>query len=236
MPTTLTLLGGNTLLAPNAARLHAYKNCLAVICAVHSLLDREVSDGARERLGRARRAVLRLNEMLEEELAPGPASVSPEMVEAQEFCIAREIVQAVVDRVEDRADAGGVALVVQCGPGGLHGVRQELVEALGNVVLNAIEVTPSGGAVFVATNEIPGKAQMWTVQDTGPGAPRDVMARLGTPFCSNKRGGRGVGLAVTRAVVERHGGLLHFESHIEGGMLVSICFPHVDDTLVDRVL
>jgi signal transduction histidine kinase len=232
MPTTFTLLGRNTVLPPHAARLHAYKNCLAVIFAVHSILEREVSEGARERLERARRAVGRLNAMLEEELEPLQGSEPSAVVAAQEFCIAKEIVQAVVDRVKDRADAGGVALIVEHGSGGLYGVRHELVEALGNVVLNAIEMTPAAGAVFVATNEISDKAQIWTVQDTGPGAPREVMTRLGTPFCSNKRGGWGLGLAVTRAIVERHGGLLHFESHVEGGMRVSICLPCLDDTLV----
>jgi signal transduction histidine kinase len=228
MPTTFTVLARNTLLSPHAARLHAYKNCLAVICAVHSLLDREVSGGARERLARATRATFRLNAMLEEELAPSAGSVA-KVVAEQEFCSAEEIVQAVIDRVEDRADAGGVALFVECGPGGLYGIRQELVEALGNVVLNAIEMTPPGSVVSLATNQTADGAQIWTVQDAGPGVSRDVMARLGTPYCSDKRGGWGLGLTVTHAVVERHGGLLHFESRAEGGMLVSIWLPCVDE-------
>jgi two-component system sensor histidine kinase HydH len=233
MPTTFTLLARNTIVSPNAARLHAYKNCLAVVCAVHSLLDREVTGAARERLARATKAVFRMNAMLEDELTPGTSSASPHRVAGQEFCVAKEVVEAVIDRVEDRADAGGVALFVECGPGGLFGIRQELVEALGNIVLNAIEMTPSGGVVSLVTHEAADGAQIWTVRDAGPGVPRDVMGRLGTPFCSSKRGGWGLGLAVTHAVVERHGGLLHFESPAEGGMLVSIWLPCIGNSVVD---
>src|SRR5262245_8697064 len=85
------------------------------------------------------------------------------------FVPTQQIVDAVVARVEDRAEAGGVELFVQRGPGGVHGDAGALAEALGNVVLNAIEEAPAGGAVFVATYSTADGSQLWTVQDTGSG-------------------------------------------------------------------
>ena len=141
------------------------------------------------------------------------------------FCAAEDVIEAVVARVQDRAEAGGVELFARCGTGGVEGIRDDLVEALGNVVLNAIEMTPAGAAVFVASYETADRTQFWTVQDMGPGIPEDVMADLGRSHHSRKQGGWGLGLAATRSIVERHGGLIRVESWPGSGTLVTICFP-----------
>jgi signal transduction histidine kinase len=219
MDTSLTLLRMPTDLSPQAARAHAIKNCLAVVCAVQKLLEHHLTGEARSRLARAQDAVLRMRALLDEEIA------APSHVPEKAFCPAEDIVRAVVVRAEDRAEAGEVRLVIHSGTGGVHGVHDELVEALFNVVLNAIEVTPAGGIVSISTCRAPDGAQFWTVQDAGPGIAVHVVPRLGRPFVSGKEGGTGLGLAVAQSIVERHEGLIRFESSARSGTLVALWFP-----------
>jgi two-component system sensor histidine kinase HydH len=131
----------------------------------------------------------------------------------------------VVARVEDRAQAGRVELLVQAGPGGVAGDGSELTEAFSNVVLNAIEATPPGGAVLVSTHELLDGTQVWEVRDTGPGIPEDVRQRLGTPFVTSRKGGSGVGFAVARQIVEQHGGRVYVRTIEGSGTVVSMCLP-----------
>jgi signal transduction histidine kinase len=204
-----------------AARAHALKNCLSTILAINRLLEREANEKSRERLRRSEDAVKRMLALIADDLeADGAASRSEDA-----FVSAEQIVRAVVARVGDRAEAGGVELFVQNGPGGLVGDAAALAEALGNIVLNAVEATQAGGAVLVATYECPDRSQLWTVQDTGRGIPAEMLPRIGIPFASCREGGTGLGLAVAHAVVEKHGGVMRIESPTGAGTLVSIRLP-----------
>ena len=153
--------------SPRAARAHALKNCLAVVRAVNRLLESEVSERSRERLARSQDAVDRMLAIIQEELTSEsrPAARDPGYVSTE------GTLRDVVARVEDRAQAGRVELFVQAGPGGVAGDGSELTEAFSNVVLNAIEATPPGGAVLVSTHELVDGSQVWAVRDTGPGIP-----------------------------------------------------------------
>jgi signal transduction histidine kinase len=101
----------------------------------------------------------------------------------------------------------------------------ELAEALTNIVLNAIEATPPGGAVHVTTLELSDGSQVWAVRDPGPGIPEHVRDRLGLPFVTGRRGGTGLGLAVARQTFEQHGGQLYIRSISGSGTLVSTRLP-----------
>jgi two-component system, NtrC family, sensor histidine kinase HydH len=210
-----------TSLSPRAARAHALKNCLAVVSAINRLLETELSERSRERMKRSQDAVKRMLALIQDDLASDRASVTYKRT----FVLAEEILRAVVARVEDRAQAGGVELIVRAGPGGVVGNGAELAEALTNVVLNAIEATPPSGAVLVTTLELSDGSQVWAVQDTGPGIPEHLKDRVGLPFVTGRRGGSGLGLAVARQTFEQHGGQLHIRSIAGSGTLVSTRLP-----------
>lgn len=209
-------------LSPRAARAHALKNCLTVVDAVNQLVERELSDQARERLQRSRGAVLRMLALITEDLVAEGSTPRPK----RELVLAKDVAKVVVERVEDRAEAAGVALCVQCGPGGVIGDAGALSEALGNLVVNAIEATPAGGVVFLETHECEDGSQVWTVQDTGPGIAPGMIEHLGRPFVSGRKGGSGIGIAFAREVIERHSGLVRFESLPDAGTRVSVWLPH----------
>jgi two-component system phosphate regulon sensor histidine kinase PhoR len=210
--------------SPRAARAHALKNCIAVVHAVNRLLESEVGERSRERLARSEEAVGRMLAIIREELGADPR---PAAARAPGYVSAEEVLHDVIARVEDRAQTGRVELFVQAGTGGVMGDGPDLTEAFANLVLNAIEATPSGGTVLVATHELADGSQVWAVRDTGPGIPEHVRQRLGTPFVSSRKGGSGVGFALARHIVDQHGGQLHVRTIEGSGTIVSMRLPAV---------
>ncbi len=95
----------------------------------------------------------------------------------------------------------------------LDGGRLE--QALINLLLNAIEATPSGGLVTVWTKAMAideGHSLELGVRDTGPGIDSDHIVHLFTPFYTTKAHGTGLGLCNVKRIVEAHAGLLDVKS------------------------
>jgi signal transduction histidine kinase len=93
----------------------------------------------------------------------------------------------------------------------LRGDRDQLRQVLLNLVTNAYDAMPDGGLLaLTATADATGVAL--SVGDTGPGIDDDVRARIFEPFFTTKAKGIGLGLAVTRRIVEAHGGSIDVRS------------------------
>ncbi len=78
-------------------------------------------------------------------------------------------------------------------------------DALSNLVLNALHVTPKGGAVRVEARRT-GERVVLSVVDEGPGVPAELRERIWEPFFTTKQRGTGLGLAIVRKRVEEVGG------------------------------
>lgn len=80
--------------------------------------------------------------------------------------------------------------------------------AIGNLLDNALRLTPSGGAVDVEVGPVPGHADRIavSVSDTGPGVPEEAWDTLFEPGTVARSGGLGLGLSLARQIVELHGG------------------------------
>jgi signal transduction histidine kinase len=103
---------------------------------------------------------------------------------------------------------------------------QRLKEAVLNLVANAIEATPPGGAVAVEVGGEDGQARI-VIRDTGRGMPPDVLARVGTPFFTTRDAGTGLGVVLARSVFHQHGGGLRYESSPGRGTTVTATLPAV---------
>ena len=68
-------------------------------------------------------------------------------------------------------------------------------------------------------------ALLVTISDTGPGVAPELLAELATPFFTTRKGGTGLGLAVSRHWVARHGGTLRIDSTPEEGTSVQVALP-----------
>jgi signal transduction histidine kinase len=99
-------------------------------------------------------------------------------------------------------------------PAGLppvYAVRDQLVQAFLNLILNAIDATEAGGRIELAAERHGGDVVV-AVRDNGAGMPPDQAKRVFEPYFTTKKHGTGLGLFVTRKLVADHGGSVEFES------------------------
>jgi CheY-like chemotaxis protein len=98
------------------------------------------------------------------------------------------------------------------------GERDRIMQVLGNLLSNAIKYSPAGGRVSVST-ELAGRRVRVSVTDAGLGIPTAQQAQIFSKFFrvdsseTSEIGGTGLGLALTKEIVERHGGRIGFDSH-----------------------
>lgn len=142
-----------------------------------------------------------------------------------------EIVDECVETWSPVAAARGVALT--CAPDELpklQGDRTRLVQVLDNLVSNALKFTPRGGRVEVRLAAADGVAAV-EVEDTGLGIPAAEQQQLFERFFRSSSAtkhaipGSGLGLTITKAIVEHHGGRIELESTENIGTVVRVELP-----------
>jgi signal transduction histidine kinase len=102
----------------------------------------------------------------------------------------------------------------------------QMEQVLLNLYMNAIQAMPDGGILTVSCHSLPSGAEMEiTVSDTGTGIPPEQLERIFQPFFTTRAHGIGLGLAITRRLVEDHGGHLHVEGHFGYGATFAVRLP-----------
>ena len=142
------------------------------------------------------------------------------------------LVGSSVDGFEAEASARGVTLERRV-PVGLPDVEvapEEVERVMQNLLANALRHTPAQGSVTVAAERMNGSVEV-SVEDTGegipPGAARAMFDRFWRGDRARDRGreGAGLGLAIAKGLVERHGGTIWAEERAGGGTRVAFTLP-----------
>lgn len=142
-------------------------------------------------------------------------------------------VNAVLDELHgafdlEAADQGITLAIHSEVQGELWGDRRRLLQALGNLVGNALKATPTGGHISVECTA-DAAALCITVRDTGAGFDEETAARLFDPYWrgpSQTSAGAGLGLAITHRIAEAHQGTLSAASTPGEGATFTLCLPH----------
>lgn len=214
---------------------HELRTPLAAIKGfVDNLLDGvtgPLADKQRHYLMRVKDNVERLARMVSDlldltRIEAGKIDIVPEPLDA---------VEAVVEATESLrplARTRGVRLAVDpepCPP--LHADRDKLHRVLTNLISNALKFTPAGGDVTVtATADSPGMVRL-AVRDTGPGIPAAERERVFDKFYqvgrvgADRPPGSGLGLTISRHLVELHGGRIWVEDGSGGGSTFVVLLP-----------
>jgi C4-dicarboxylate-specific signal transduction histidine kinase len=97
--------------------------------------------------------------------------------------------------------------------------RVQIQQVLVNLMRNALEAMADSERkeLTISARLVAADAIQFTVQDTGPGLPEEVAAKLFQPFVTTKSSGMGVGLSICRTIVEDHGGRIWAEPGASGG-------------------
>lgn len=102
--------------------------------------------------------------------------------------------------------------------------RDQAVQAMLNILLNALEAMPEGGRMTVSTNMDKDQA-VFAVEDSGPGIPPGERSKLMDPFYTTKKKGTGLGLAQVAGIMEAHGGRVEIGGEPGLGTRAALHFP-----------
>ncbi|MWV46044.1 sensor histidine kinase [Paenibacillus sp. HJL G12] len=143
---------------------------------------------------------------------------------SEEVCL-QDLLTETVERMNPLLVKKGIQLHTvydDVQPVTLHADPDKLLQALLNVVSNAVRYAKHHIYVHV---DIQNEHVVIRVSDDGPGIPEDLLPYLFHRFVKGKDGESGLGLAISRAIVERCGGLIHAGNGRDGGAVISLNFP-----------
>jgi signal transduction histidine kinase len=147
----------------------------------------------------------------------------------------REALERGVVMVRERATRNGVGLSLELAPGVdiIEGDERRIRQVVFNLLSNAVKFTPPGGSIVIESARANGEVQV-SVTDTGPGISPDDQERIFEEFQqtdagAQQREGTGLGLALSRRLVELHGGRIWVESELGNGSRFVFTLPAEED-------
>src|SRR5204862_2093595 len=102
--------------------------------------------------------------------------------------------------------------------------ENQVMQILHNLIRNAAESMQQGGTLKLKTGRIDDHVSL-SISDTGTGIPAEILDRLFDPFFTTKPDGTGLGLAVSKKIIEDHGGKIEVQSTVGKGTTFVISFP-----------
>jgi len=202
-----------------AGTAHEIRNPLTAIRGFMQLLGKSLSDRQMNKEGEFVKVMMseidRINELVDEFLLLSKPRTF-KLVSTRAASVLKEIMPVI------RSEAHLHGVVVQYEPCptacAMQVDKEQLKQVFLNLAKNAIEAMTDGGTLMIRELIDPDKPDQVSivVQDTGPGIPQDVMARIFEPFYTTKQQGTGLGLSICQRIVHDLGGRLEAVSGPEG--------------------
>lgn len=151
----------------------------------------------------------------------------PPKLERQPVQIA-ELIEGVVGLVRGRCDQQGVTIHVRIAENlkdrELLADFEQLRQVVVNLVLNSLDALPRGGDIDIMVTQTETDLSL-QITDTGPGVSESMLSRLFQPFSSDKETGLGLGLVISKRIIDDHGGSIHAKNLPEGGASFTVKIP-----------
>ena len=144
----------------------------------------------------------------------------------QEVVNLREVIEQLLALVHSDCERQHIG-VRTCFAGDAYrvvGVRAQLYQAILNVIMNSIQVMPTGGELLVSVEYMESRL-VCRISDTGPGVPPEELNRIFEPLYTTKPEGHGLGLSFTYHFIRTHNGEVRAERAPNGGLMVSLVLP-----------
>ena len=142
-----------------------------------------------------------------------------------------EAVKAAVQSVErmcrERAETQGIKTSLKFylrSSSLIEGDLKIITDAISHIIINAMEAMPEGGDIHITTEDNNGDSHVY-VQDNGKGIPDTFRDRIFDPFFTTRKGSMGLGLSMSRSIIEKHGGDIELTSSDGEGAIFHIRLP-----------
>ncbi len=136
-------------------------------------------------------------------------------------------------RMKFESQGGTVTTNLNVGVAKVRGNPDQLKQCVINGIKNGFEAMPNGGTMRVETTLSADNWVIIRIMDSGEGIPNDVREHLFNPFFTTKSGGSGLGLAMTKKIIEGMGGKVKLRSKINKGTILSFYLPPISATSSD---
>lgn len=206
---------------------HELRNSLATLSGYLTLIERRPDEeSVADYLAEIRHEASHLERVLDDFLS----FARPGSTRMGELSLDRLVRRAAAD-----PSLGEGAVRVQGDPAGevwLRGDPQLLERAVRNLLHNAVQAEREAGEAgpVEASVTLSDDGVTLAIEDRGPGLPPEIRERLFHPFATGRRGGVGLGLALTHRIVVLHGGRIRLDDRPGGGTRAELFFPR--DTIV----
>jgi heavy metal sensor kinase len=174
------------------------------------------------------RAAQRMRKLIESLLALARFDAGQEVLRRARFDFSKTIVDS-IELVQTLADERGVKIISELAPLEINGDSERLAQVVTNLLTNAIQYNKPAGEVRVKLESNHGLAVL-TIADTGQGIAAENLPRLFGRFFradQSRTGGSnaGLGLAISKAIVEAHGGAIEVASQDKVGTTFTVRLP-----------
>jgi signal transduction histidine kinase len=122
-----------------------------------------------------------------------------------------EVVASAIDDIRRRVDDSTIKFQYTLGKIQVEADRMRISQVVSNLLSNAVKFTKQG-TIYISTDNKDGQVVV-SVKDTGPGIDSEIMPRLFTKFTSKSQTGTGLGLFISKSIIEAHGGRIWAENN-----------------------
>ena len=138
----------------------------------------------------------------------------------------RRLVEETIMLVRPQADEQRVEVTLEgdVSPVEVLGDRERLKSCFSNLAINALQAMPEGGLLHARVAKLDGSVEV-TLTDTGVGISEEALSKIFEPYFSTKQAGFGLGLAVTKAIVDEHQGSIEVRSEPHRGATFKVTLP-----------
>src|SRR5215471_12556903 len=141
------------------------------------------------------------------------------------------LVQETVALVRPQAEEQHVDIDFERGEGRtlVRGDSERLKSCMFNIAINALQSMPAGGHLAARVQRSDGSVAV-SISDTGVGISEESLGKIFEPYFSTKQAGFGLGLAVTKKIIEEHRGSVNVSSRVDHGTTFTLRLPVIDDS------
>lgn len=152
------------------------------------------------------------------------------LAKPQDLKFGKENIHALIENVKALIDTHAIMnntlieVINECRNLTINCDKNQLKQVFINFLKNAIEAMPKGGTITIEIKQHGEDKLKIFFKDTGKGIPQNILKRIGEPFFTTKENGTGLGIMISKQIIENHNGTVHFWSDSKG-TIIEIILP-----------